>query len=276
MQRELSLDPTWQQYVPLAGEQMQQGADLIGAAGQQGLAAMQGRTPFNQAQYDAMYQGVYDPVVQDMQAEANRVGLQQFQDTTLADLNRNFTGTGGWGGSRDQILSADAAARAQAEIEGRKAAVAMQGRTNAAQDYLNWSKQGLSGANQLGQTGGQNLAAGQNWMNFGQQQQAAQATDIQSLMGLGQMQQQADQQNLDLAYQQFQQQQNYPWEQYGKWYSATKGQTIPFTDMSSSSSSSSGLNVGFPGAPQQSYTNPWSSALQGGLGAASSIWSAFK
>lgn len=275
MQREAAIDPTWQQYVPLAGQAMQGGVDLIGQAGGLGQLASQGRTPFSQQEYEAMYGGVYEPSVQKMQAEASRIGQKDFRDTTLADLNRNFTGAGQFGSSRDQILSAEAAARAQAEIEGKQAAIEAQGRQQAAQDYLNWSKQGLATAGQLGQTGGQALGAGQNWFNFGTQQQAAQATDIASLGGIGAAQQGMDQRAMDMAYQDFQRQQEYPWQQLSRWGAAGLGQSIPYQEYSSGTGAGSTISYGNPSTTTAPYSNPWTSALQGGIGAASSVWNMF-
>ena len=209
----------------------------------------------------SQFYDVYDPVVQRMQDEAQRIGSQNFNNTTLAELNRNFTGSGQFGTGRHQILGQDAAVRAQTEIEGLQAGVESQARQQAMQDYLNWGKQGLSAGQQMGQFAGNQSKLGTDLMNFGMGMQNATQGDAQTLMGIGQQEQQMTQQNYNLAQQDYQNQQNFPWQQLQRWSTVLNNQTP---------------SMQLPTAPQQqTAANPWTQGIAGGLGAWSALRSAF-
>ena len=237
-------------------------------AGRGGLNAMsqmtQGAGQWNQGAFDKV-NSVYQQPMLDMQAAADSIGNRNFQNTTLAGLNSNFTGAGQFGSGRHQILGADAAAQAQAQIEEAKAGIGMQAAQNTMKDY-NTSQQ------QLGQMGGQmgTYAAdqsrmGTDLMNFGLATQGAARADAASLGALGQQQQQMDQQNLNLGYQDFQDQQQYPWQQLDKWSALTRGQNIPQYQSS----------VTLPGVTAPTQVNPWMAGASGAGGGWGMLTSSF-
>lgn len=100
--------------------------------------------------YESTFYGNYDPVIQQMQQSARNIGQEQFQDTTLKALNDNFMGSGQFGSGRHQLLGADAAAMAQADIENKVAEIGLQGRQMGMQDYLGWAQQQGAMGGQLG------------------------------------------------------------------------------------------------------------------------------
>ena len=278
MIREAVENPAYQQYVDqwaptLSGVpgMMGQGAAMIGASG-----------TYNPQGFEQMY-AQYSPAIQAMQAEAQRVGSQDFANTTLAQLNRAFGGTGGWGGSRNQILGADAAARAQAEITGKQAAMEMQGRTSAAQDYLNWARQGTTAGQGLVGAGQNILGGAQNALKYGTDIQSAIGSDASALANIGKQQQDFSQQGLDIAYQNFLKQQQFPWEQINAYTNVLKSAPAPTWNSSSSSSSnisdqwSSGknYNVGLTMPNEQTLTgsdfNEFLKGFTGGAGLAGTL-----
>ena len=207
---------------------------------------------FNQTYYG----GVYEPTVNKMRDAAKSIGQRDFQDTTLKALSDSFTGSGHFGSGRHQILGADAAAAAEARIQEQMAGIEMGGRQAAMGDYLNWSKQQGNMGNQMGNLAGNYARMGTDLMNFGLGTQQAAMADAASLGNIGQQQQQMNQQNLNLSYQDFQDQQNYPWQQLDKWGAVTRGQNIPNYQS----------QVTLPSVSQTASQNPWAAGIQGGLG----------
>jgi hypothetical protein len=238
----------------------QQGLDAL-AAGQGGLNAMAQMTQqagtFDRPYYEGQFWDVYQPTVQNLQDTATRIGQQQFEDTTLKQLNDNFVGAGQFGSGRHQILGADAAAKAQAEIENKRAQIEMGGRQGAMGDYLNWARQQGSMGGQMGQFAGNQARMGTDLMNFGLGTQTAAMNDANALYSMGQTQQQQNQQNLNLAYQDFQEQQQYPWQQLQNMGNIARGSNI---------TTSSQVQLPSVGSMYQPSTNPWSAGISGGLG----------
>lgn len=214
---------------------------------------------FDRPTFDNTYMDIYSQPMREMQAVADRVGQRNFQNTTLKGLNDNFTGSGQFGTGRHQILGADAASQAQAQIEEAKAGIGMDATKNAMADYLSWSKQQGSMGNQMGTFAGNQARTATDLMNFGLGTQNAAMADASALGNIGAQQQQANQQNLDLAYNDFQQQQNFPWQQLDKWNAAVQGSSPPSYQVPAATT----------------VSNPWAAGLAGGLGAWS-MASAFK
>jgi hypothetical protein len=104
---------------------------------------------FDRPTYENTYWDIYEPGVQALQDQARRIGNENFENTTLAGLNRNFAGAGGFGSGRHQILGADAAATAQQKIEDVASQTWMTGRQQAMQDYMGWGKQNMTGGSQM-------------------------------------------------------------------------------------------------------------------------------
>lgn len=240
-----SLD-MWKPYV-------QQSLDAL-ASGQGGLNTMASMTQqagkFDRPTYENTYWDIYKPEVEKMQEEINRLGQQNFQNTTLKQLNDAFTGSGQFGSGRHQILGADAAAQAQADIAGKMATVGMQGKQNAMQDYLNWSKQQGAMGQQMGNYAENQAKMGTDLMNFGLGTQRAAMGDATALYNMGAQQQGQNQQNLNLAYQDFQDQQNFPWQQLNNLSSVIRGYQVPQFQSS----------VSLPNPNAVTQSNPWTQA----------------
>lgn len=254
----------WQPYVEDALGQMTKGQGALDQMRTMTQQAGQFDLPTYQNTY---YGGVYEPTVQKMQQAARDIGAQEFENTTLKQLGDAFTGTGQFGSGRHQILGQDAAAAAQARIEQQVAGTEMQGRQQAMGDYLNWSKQQGQMGGQMGTLGANYARMGTDLMNFGLGTQQAAMADASALGNIGQQQQTQNQQNLNLAYQDFQEQQNYPWQQLDKWKAtATQGMQIPVYQSS----------VQMPSVTPNTQQNPWVAGLTGGLGAWQTLNSSFK
>lgn len=242
----------WRPYVDPAREALE--------AGQGGLNSMrelaQGAATFDRPTFENTYLDIYMNPAREMQDAASAIGQRNFQNTTLKSLNDAFAGSGQFGSSRNQILGADAAAMAQAQIEEARAGIGMQATQNAMGDYLKWANQGMQGAQQMGTYAGKQAQMGTDLMNFGLGTQQAAIQDAYQLGNIGTQQQQMNQQNLNLAYQDFQEQQAYPWQQLDKWSSLVRGQSIP---------NYAPIAQAQPVAPS-TYQNPWLSALQGAAG----------
>jgi hypothetical protein len=205
--------------------------------------------------YDQFYD-IYSNPMREMQAAADSIGNRNFQNTTLKSLSDAFTGTGQFGSGRHQILGADAAAQAQAQIEEAKAGIGMQATQNAMGDYYKWGQQGLQGAQQMGNYSANQARMGTDLMNFGLGTQQAAMADASAMGNIGQQQQTMNQQNLSMAYQDFQDQQNYPWQQLDKWSSLMRGSSIPNYQS----------QVQLPAVVPTTYQNPWLSGMQGAGG----------
>jgi hypothetical protein len=216
-----------------------------------------GNFGFNQPQqqggmnYDQFWQ-TYAPGFEAQNQVIQNIGNRNFTNTTLANLNSNFGGAGGWGGGRHQILGADAAATAQGRIAEAQIGAYTDARGQAMQDYLNWARQSTTAGQAMNQLG-------QNQAQLGFQQQDALAQDVGMLGGLGAVQQKQDQQNLDLAYNDFMSQQNHPWDQMNKWVSLMKNVQTP----NQATTISTGEVNPFTG---QTADNPWIAGILGGLG----------
>jgi hypothetical protein len=219
---------------------------------------------FDRPTFENTYMDIYNAPAEAMQNAADSIGQRNFQNTTLKNLNDNFAGTGQFGSGRHQILGADAAAQAQAQIEEAKATIGMQATQNAMGDYRNWAQhglqsaqQGMQGANLMGDYASKMGQAATGMMNFGLANQRAALGDASLLGNIGQMQQDATQQNYNQAYQDFLTQRDDPWRRLQNWTSVMHGASIP------------GLQTQSPSPPvaPASYQNPWMSALQGYSGA---------
>jgi hypothetical protein len=194
--------------------------------------------------------------MREMQSAADAIGQRNFENTTLKSLNDTFTGSGQFGSSRHQILGADAAAQAQAQIEEAKATIGMQATQNAMSDYYKWGQQGLQGANYMGTYAGDQAKMGTDLMNFGLATQQASLADASAIGNIGTQQQTMNQQNLNLAYQDWQDQQNLPWQNLDKMSQLIKGQSIP----------NYASSVQMPATVPTTYLNPWAAATQGAAG----------
>ena len=204
-----------------------QGINIAGQAAGQALGTSY--NPYQTGQFGAQAGQYMDPYMQ------NVVGIQQREAQRQADIARtqsNATAvkSGAFGGSRQAIVDAEAA-RNLAIQKGDIQARGLQDAYGRAQQQFNTEQQlgeqsrqygaglgmqglqtALSGAGQLGALGGQ---------QFGQ------AMDINKLQSAyGGQQQALRQQGLTQAYQDFQDQQNYPYKQLGFFSDMIRGMPV--------------------------------------------------
>jgi len=166
-------------------------------------SAIQGTQQQAQATQAGAFGGGRDAI---MRAERERNLGQQMSDIQAQGSNAAFT-------NAQQQFNADQARRMQAQQLGE------QSRQYGAGLGMQGLQTGLQAAGQLGQLGGQQF------------QQGMDINKLQSAYG-GQMQQQA-QRPLDMAYQDFQNQQNYPYKQLGFMSDMIRG--LPLGQQSTSS-----------------------------------------
>jgi hypothetical protein len=237
-----------------------------GLLNQSNLMTAQG-AQFDRPTYENTYWDIYKPGVDLLQDQARRIGNEQFENTTLAGLNRNFTGAGGFGSGRHQILGADAAATAQQKIEDTANQAWMGSRQQAMQDYMGWGKQNMQGAQQMGTLAQNQAGLGNNLWDLGTKGTAAMANDAGALAAIGQQQQAMTQANYNLGYQDFQQQQQFPWQQLSNWTGLMQGQQLPQFQTNNSVQ----MGAGAVTMPTGTYYSPWMSGMQGAAGAAGII-----
>jgi hypothetical protein len=232
------------QLVPATGLAAASGMGSLGTAGQMGMAgqqyAQQATNPYAQQAYMSPYiQNALQPQLQEMQRQYGITGAQQM--ATAA-------GRGAFGGSRDALMRAENERNKNIAMNaaiGSGYQNAFQAAQQAQQFGANLGLQGLQGSlagyGQAGQAAGTLGQLGQT--QFGQQQ-AINAARQQ----VGAVQQAQSQQGLDLAYQDFLKQRNYPYQQLAFMSDMTRG--LPLSQ-----------------AAQQVYTAPPNPVSQlGGLG----------
>jgi hypothetical protein len=266
-----------------SGPQQQAFSNLQGQVGnwqpglqqaQQGLGAAQGvfggllnNSPYTsgalgqiasgvqQSQYDPNQINQFmNPYMSNVVNEIGRLGNENFQQNTLANLNSSFGDAGQFGSSRNMMMASDAASKAQREISAAQGNALAGGFNSAMQNYGDWANRGigasqnatnqLMGINQFTQGLGTSLSglAGQQANIAGQRQQMG-LTDVNALLGIGQQQQAQQQKVLDTAYGQFQQQQQYPWQQVNNYANLFKSFTAPQQSTSSTNSGSSNYST---------------------------------
>lgn len=192
------LSPLQQQALALTGQQAGSYMPYATAAQNAAQGAL-GAAQFDPAQL-AQY---FNPYTTGVVNEIGRLGAEQFQNVINPTLASQFQGLGQTGSARQAALLADAAAKSQREILGQQANALNTGYQNAMQSYRDWSGLGASTGLQTASTLG----------NLGQAVQEAGLKDIGSLTAGGALQQQQEQKGLDIAQQNWQQEQQYPWQQ---------------------------------------------------------------
>jgi hypothetical protein len=150
---------------------------------------------FNQTEFDK-YMNPYTEGVVNRIAD---LGARNLSEQLLPQVNEAFTGAGQWGSSRHADFTNRALRDTQEAVLGKQAESLMGAQQNAMGNYI-------AGQTQLGQTGNA-LAL------LGGQQQTAGLKDAAALQAIGQEQMNQGQRNLDVAYQDFVQQRDYPQQQ---------------------------------------------------------------
>lgn len=179
---------------------VQQGIGQFMPAYNAGVAATQaGSTPFSAS----AIQPYMDPYKQQVTDEIARLGNQNFTQNIMPGINDQFTGNGVFGSSRNAVALGRAADQAQQGITGQQAQYLSQGYQNS--------------VNQFQTDQQRQLAAGAQLTNQAGQGQSIYGNDVNALSGVGQQQQQLQQQGLDTGYNDFLTQQQYP-EAQAQWY----------------------------------------------------------
>jgi hypothetical protein len=191
--RVAGLDPLQQQAMQGAETAGQAGGGTLGQAAN--LASTAGNTQFDPAQFQ-QFMSPYTEGVVDRIAE---LGQRNLSENLLPQVNQSFIGSGMPFGSRHADFTARALRDANESILGQQANALQTSYDSAMGNYQN-------ALQRQAQTGG--ILAG---IGTGQTQNELQAGGYQNIMG--DMGRELGQRNLDVAYSDFQNQQNYPREQ---------------------------------------------------------------
>ena len=142
------------------------------------------------------FQGYLSPYQDQVNARIATLGARNLQENLLPAVNETFTNAGQFGGSRNAEFTNRALRDANESILGQQAQSMNQGYQQAMQSYLTGQQQELGAGQQMGALG---TAA-----------QQANIRDAAALQSIGQTQQAFNQQNLDVGYQNFLEQRNWP------------------------------------------------------------------
>ena len=159
---------------------------------------LQGSINYGLSQFDPLeVQKYMSPYTSGVVNEIQRLGTQNLTQNVMPNVNSTFTGAGQFGSTRNGEFLARGIADNDYNILGQQAKALQDAETGALTQYSNWHNQAIPQAQ-----GATNLATG-----------AAGALNT-----YGSQQQAQDQNNLNTAYQDFQNQNNYGQNQLG-WYS---------------------------------------------------------
>lgn len=122
-----------------------------------------------------------------------------WNETIAPTINDAFTQNGQAGSTRQGDVLSHAARDVQSGVANQSAIADQNAYSAANQNYLNWQQQGLNAAGRLG--------------SLGQLQQQLDTQGAAGLDTIGQQQQNLNQQNLNLSYQDFMNQANWPQQQ---------------------------------------------------------------
>lgn len=184
-------------------EQIGAASSLAGGAGLASLGAgqqyaSQATNPGAIGQYMNPFMQI---VVDQQKSEANRDYNRQLQDQRAKAV-----GQGAFGGSRQAIAEAEGARNLQGQLGSIQGKGLYDAYENAMKNLQFGSTLGLQGA-------GQAVNAANSMGQMGKEEFAQQQQIINNLMSAGGQQQALAQQGLDTTYQDFQNQQNYPYKQ---------------------------------------------------------------
>lgn len=160
---------------------------------------------FNQSNFN----NYLNPYSQDLNNSIEQQGMQNFNEQVAPTLQNSFVGSGMFGDSTHADLYQKALRDQQTSILNAQA-------SNMSSDYNN----AMSGYMQ-GQ--GNQLTAGNNLNNMGQNVYGNSLTGASALAGIGAQNQQQNQNSLDLAYQDYQNQLNYPTNQLNEMNAIIRG-----------------------------------------------------
>lgn len=220
----------WQPYV-------QQGAQSITQAGQ-GSAAGRAQ-PYLQQGIGSFTNNVnayMSPYINNVVDRVGTLAARNLSENLLPAVNRTFVGGGTFGGSRSADFTARAVRDANESALAQQGQLLNQGYGQAADIYNTEANRALQAGSIAGNLGVSDLyrqlQAGQSIAGLGNAVQGASATDAANLAAVGQQQQNLAQNSANLAYQDFQQQRDYPWTQVERLRSLGQGISLPNTTTS--------------------------------------------
>lgn len=164
---------------------------------------------FNQGAFDTYFNPYMDRVTDRIAT----LGARNLHENLLPGVNTTFTGAGQHGGSRHADFTARALRDANESIMGQQSNALAQGYDSAMRNY------------QEGQ--GRMLAAGKELGTLGTAGQSAYLRDAAALEGVGTSLQGQDQKNLDVMYQDFLNQRDYPRQNVSFLSSVLRGTQVP-------------------------------------------------
>jgi len=196
----------------------QQGAQTLNRAAEGSASQM--AQPFFQQGTQTFPQAAQSYMNPYTDAVVNNVGTlaaRNLRENLLPQVNQTFVGGGTFGGDRNAEFTARALRDTNESAMRQQAELLNQGYNQAANIFQNDASRALSAGQAVGQLGASDLyrqmQVGQMQAGLGRDLQAAQQADVASLSGIGGQQQGMMQRSADLAYQDFQQQRDFPFQQ---------------------------------------------------------------
>lgn len=180
-------------------------------------SSQRGAAPFSGDQLNQFM----SPYIGNVVNEIGRLGQQNLTETALPTLQSQFIGSGGFGGKIDQDTTARLIRDTNANILGQQGAALQGGFQNAMTNYGQWQDRALQG--------------GQNLSGLAQAQQGLDVGTAGALDTVGQQQQQLQQQNLNVAQQNYQNELNYPYQQANFLSSILTGKAMPQNNVTTQS-----------------------------------------
>jgi hypothetical protein len=200
--------PDQQQAMQLARQSVGIGEPIV----QQAQQATQQATAATFPQAAETYM---NPYIQGVVNNIGTMAARNLQENLLPQVNRTFVGGGTFGGSRSADFTNRAVRDANESAMRQQAQTLAEGYGQAADIFnLDVNRQ-LTGAGQLG--------------NLGQKMQQMRGTDVASLGGIGQQQQNLGQTSANLAYEDFVRQRDFPYTQVQRLSGLGQGINLPET-----------------------------------------------
>lgn len=173
-----------------------------------GAATARGSAAFDPSQLNQFMSPYTEGVVN----EIERQGMRNFNEKLMPALRDEFVGSGQFGSTRHMDFAGRAARDTNESILGQSALARQGAFTAGMNNYDQWQDRALQGGTALGA-----LAKDRQALDIG---------TMGGLSAIGQEQQALDQRNLDLGYEDFQYQRNYP-RQTADWLNAVMRGNAP-------------------------------------------------
>lgn len=153
------------------------------------------------------------PFINNVVDRIGQLGMRRFNEEMLPQVNDQFVGAGQFGSSRHREFTNRAMRDANESITGMQSDALQRAEEAAMSNYRAFNDQRLQGAGALGQLGS-NMAQ-------------LSAADAASMDAVGQLQQGLNQRGLDVAYQDFVEQRDFPRNNLGMMSNIIRGLSMP-------------------------------------------------